>query len=48
MDVPEAWLVEPVRSAYDLDNLRLADLGQESTLHAGGVPTDTRQVSCSI
>lgn len=34
MDVPEAWLVEPVRAAYDLDNLRLSDLGSESTLTA--------------
>ena len=23
MDVPEPWLVEPVRADYDLDNLRL-------------------------
>lgn len=34
MDVPEAWLVEPVRAAHDLDNLRLSDLGKEMTLHA--------------
>ena len=34
MDVPEAWLVEPVRAAYDLDNLRLSDLGDSSTLSA--------------
>ena len=34
MDVPEAWVVEPVRAAYDLDNLRLSDLGDESTLTA--------------
>ena len=34
MDVPESWLVEPVRAAYDLDNLRLSDLGEESTLNA--------------
>lgn len=34
MDVPEAWLVEPVRAAYDLDNLRLSDLEDENTLSA--------------
>lgn len=34
MDVPEAWLVEPVRAAYDLDNLRLSDLEDEDTLTA--------------
>eukprot|EP00958_Prasinococcus_capsulatus_P005362 scaffold518_cov388-Prasinococcus_capsulatus_cf.AAC.62 len=35
MDVPESWLVEAVSAAYDLDNLRLEDLGEEaSTLHA--------------
>lgn len=27
MDVPEAWLVEPVKAEMDLDNLRLSDLG---------------------
>ncbi|GAB4815180.1 hypothetical protein N2152v2_002226 [Parachlorella kessleri] len=27
MDVPEAWLVEPVVAAHDLDNLRLEELG---------------------
>ena len=27
MDVPEAWLVEPVQAAADLDNVRLADVG---------------------
>ena len=26
MDVPEGWLVQPVRSAHDLDNLRLDEL----------------------
>ena len=35
MDVPESWLVEAVHAAYDLDNLRLEDLGEDaSTLHA--------------
>ena len=29
MDVPEAWLVEPVQAAADLDNVRLADVGGE-------------------
>ncbi len=39
MDVPEAWLVEPMRADLDLDNLRLADLGAAPSLqvraHAG-------------
>ncbi|CAD7699991.1 unnamed protein product [Ostreobium quekettii] len=26
-DVPEAWLIEPVQADYDLDNLRMEDLG---------------------
>jgi UDP-glucose:glycoprotein glucosyltransferase len=34
MDVPEAWLVEPVRAELDLDNLRLADLGAAPSLAA--------------
>ena len=34
MDVPEAWLVEPVRAELDLDNLRLADLGQKRSMTA--------------
>ena len=34
MDVPEAWLVEPTRTAYDLDNLRLSDLQGSSVLTA--------------
>lgn len=34
MDVPEAWLVEPVKAELDLDNLRLADLGQKRSMHA--------------
>ncbi|BDA49281.1 UDP-glucose:glycoprotein glucosyltransferase 1 [Coccomyxa sp. Obi] len=34
MDVPEAWLVEPVRADLDLDNLRLADLGAAPSLQA--------------
>ncbi|XP_065177513.1 UDP-glucose:glycoprotein glucosyltransferase 1-like [Sycon ciliatum] len=28
MDVPQPWMVEVVRSAYDLDNIRLADVEQ--------------------
>lgn len=32
MDVPEAWLVEPVRAEPDLDNLRLTDLGSAESL----------------
>ncbi len=35
MDVPEAWLVEPVSAPYDLDNLRLEDLGATRYLEAG-------------
>jgi hypothetical protein len=35
MDVPESWLVEPVRAEYDLDNLRLGDLGAATTLDVG-------------
>ena len=34
MDVPEAWLVEPVKAELDLDNLRLADLGQKRSMAA--------------
>ena len=34
MDVPESWLVEPVRTAYDLDNLRLSDLPANAALKA--------------
>ncbi len=34
MDVPEAWLVEPVKAELDLDNLRLADLGQKRSMSA--------------
>lgn len=32
--VPEAWLVEPAVAAYDLDNLRLEDLGDAKTMTA--------------
>jgi UDP-glucose:glycoprotein glucosyltransferase len=31
MQVPENWLVESVRSPYDLDNIRLEDV--DSTVH---------------
>lgn len=34
MDVPESWLVEPIRAAYDLDNLRLSDLHGSDVLTA--------------
>ncbi|XP_055376689.1 UDP-glucose:glycoprotein glucosyltransferase [Condylostylus longicornis] len=27
MQVPENWLIEPVRSVYDLDNIKLVDIG---------------------
>jgi UDP-glucose:glycoprotein glucosyltransferase len=31
MQVPENWLVESVRSVYDLDNIRLEDV--DSVIH---------------
>ena len=34
MNVPEAWLVEPVKAELDLDNLRLADLGGKRRMTA--------------
>lgn len=34
MDVPNAWLVEAVEAVYDLDNIKLEDLGDASTLYA--------------
>lgn len=33
-DAPEMWLVEPVVADYDLDNLKLEQLGEASTLSA--------------
>ena len=33
MDVPEPWLVEPVRADYDLDNLRLEVRGMLGWFH---------------
>ena len=32
MDVPEPWLVEPVKADYDLDNLRLEVLQTAAAL----------------
>lgn len=34
MDTPEAWLVQPVVARYDLDNIKLEDLGDEKVLSA--------------
>jgi hypothetical protein len=34
MDVPESWLVAAVEAVYDLDNIRLEDLGDQPTLFA--------------
>ncbi|KAK9811403.1 hypothetical protein WJX72_003341 [[Myrmecia] bisecta] len=34
MDVPEAWLVEPVDAVHDLDNLRMEDLGSADVMQA--------------
>ena len=33
-DAPEMWLVEPVVAEHDLDNLKLEQLGEASTLSA--------------
>ncbi|KYQ99832.1 glycosyltransferase [Tieghemostelium lacteum] len=34
MDIPGSWLVQPIVAKYDLDNIRLKDLGQENVLNA--------------
>jgi len=34
IDVPSSWLVQPIVAKYDLDNIRLKDLGEESVLEA--------------
>lgn len=34
MDVPEPWLVEPVATDHDLDNVRLAELAPGQRLEA--------------
>ncbi|KOO26357.1 udp-glucose:glycoprotein glucosyltransferase-like protein [Chrysochromulina tobinii] len=34
LDAPEAWLVQVNEAAYDMDNLRLAELGERRTLYA--------------
>ena len=33
LDVPHSWLVEPVFSPYDLDNIHLAQVG-DGSIHA--------------
>ena len=33
MHVPESWLVEATVALYDLDNLRLEDLGEGRAMH---------------
>lgn len=34
LDVPHSWLVEPVFSPHDLDNIHLAGLPPDSNVHA--------------
>ncbi len=34
LDVPHSWLVEPVFSPHDLDNIHLAQLPEDSSIHA--------------
>lgn len=34
VDAPEAWLLECTEAAYDMDNIRLAELGDRRTLSA--------------
>jgi len=34
LDAPEAWLVQVTEAAYDMDNLRLTELGERRTLFA--------------
>ena len=34
VDAPEAWLVESTEAAYDMDNLKLEDLGERKTIIA--------------
>ena len=32
IDAPEAWLIEVIEAAYDMDNIKLTDLGERRTL----------------
>ena len=34
VDAPEAWLIECTEAAYDMDNLRLTELGDRKTISA--------------
>ncbi|GAM18715.1 hypothetical protein SAMD00019534_018900 [Acytostelium subglobosum LB1] len=34
IDVPSSWIVKPIIAKYDLDNIRLKDLGQEQVMRA--------------
>lgn len=34
MDTPRTWLVQPVAAVYDLDNIRLGDMGDDHLLSA--------------
>ncbi|KAN0018428.1 hypothetical protein ACTFIU_011044 [Dictyostelium citrinum] len=34
LDIPSSWLVQPIIAKYDLDNIRLKDLGDEQVLTA--------------
>ena len=34
VDAPEAWLIEVTEAAYDMDNLRLSELGERKTVSA--------------
>lgn len=34
MDTPHSWLVQAIRSVYDLDNILLKDMGKDSFLSA--------------
>ena len=34
VDAPEAWLIEVTEAAYDMDNIRLSELGERRTLSA--------------
>ena len=47
MDVPERWLVEPVRATYDLDNLRLEDLPADQTTVSVGFELEALLVTGS-
>jgi len=34
MDTPRTWLVQPVAAVYDLDNIRLGEMGDDHLLSA--------------